>query len=113
MITLPHICLALCISLSALQPGYGGTSSPGRRPAQTPARRPLSASHAARKVLPSVVYIEMEGAGGKPGCYGSGSFATNELMATNMHMLDCGKCQTIIIAGSRHPTAHAIKQDEA
>lgn len=50
-------------------------------------------------MLPSIVYIEMEGAGGKPGCYGSGSFVTNDLIATNRHMLDCGRCQTIIIAG--------------
>jgi hypothetical protein len=112
MTTLPHICLALFISLSALQPGYGGTLSTGRRPAQTPSRRPLSASQAARKVLPSIVYIDMKGAGGKPGCYGSGSFLPYELIATNRHMPDCGKCQTVI-AGSRHPTAQAIKQDES
>lgn len=91
MTTLPHICLALLVSLSALQPGYGSTPSPGWRPSQTPARRPLSASQVARKVLPSVVYIEMEGVGGKPGCYGSGFFVTPTQILTNKHVVTCSE----------------------
>jgi Trypsin-like peptidase domain/Ankyrin repeats (many copies) len=50
----------------------------------------------ARQVLPSVVLITLEG-----GCFGSGFFVTNDLIATNKHVLDCGGRGTISIAGSR------------
>jgi len=112
MTTLPHICLALCISLSALQPGYGSTPAPGQRPAQTPARRPLSASQVARKVLPSIVYIEMEGVGGKPGCYGSGFFVTPTRILTNKHVVACSEARrgTVKLAGGQHsyPTKRIV-----
>jgi serine protease Do len=112
MTTLPNICLALFISLSTLQPGYGGTPSPGGQPAQTPAQRPLSASQVARKVLPSVVYIEMEGTGGKPGCYGSGFFVTTTQILTNKHVVTCSEARRgrVKLAGGQrsYPTKRIV-----
>ena len=112
MSTIPHICLALFISLSTLQPGNGGTPSPGQRPAQTPARRPLSASQVARKVLPSVVYIEMEGVGDKPGCYGSGFFVTPTQILTNKHVVTCSEAKRgrVKLAGGQrsYPTKRIV-----
>jgi serine protease Do len=112
MTTLPNICLALFISLSALQPGYGSTPSPGRWPAQMPSRRPLSAGQVARKVLPSVVYIEMEGVGGKPGCYGSGFFVTSTQILTNKHVVTCSEARRgrVKLAGGQrsYPTKRIV-----
>lgn len=44
-------------------------------------------------MLPSVVYIEMEGAGGKPGCYGSGFFVTATQILTNKHVVTCSEAK--------------------
>jgi len=112
MTTLLHISLALLISLSALQPGYGHIHSPGQRLAQTPSRRPLSASQVARKVLPSIVYIEMEGVGGKPGCYGSGFFVSPTQILTNKHVVTCSEARrgTVKLAGGQrsYPTKRIV-----
>jgi S1-C subfamily serine protease len=49
----------------------------------------LSARRVAQKVLPSVVYIEMAGSGGGPGCYGSGFFVSRTEILTNKHVVTC------------------------
>lgn len=100
MTSLPRICVALFVSLTSLQ---AGTPLTPQRPAQTPARRPPSASQVAQKVLPSVVYIEMAGPGGGPGCYGSGFFVADGLVATNKHVLECGGRGSVRVAGSGRP----------
>lgn len=71
--------------------------------AQTRRRSPLtntssavSARQIARQVLPSVVLITMEG-----GCFSSGFFITSELIATNRHILDCGKPVAVSVSGNR------------
>lgn len=86
MTSLPRICFALFVSLASLP---AGTPLTPQRPAQTPARRPLSARQVAQRVLPSVVYIEMAGSGGSPGCYGSGFFVTRTEILTNKHVVTC------------------------
>jgi ankyrin repeat protein len=66
----------------------------------------------ARKVLPSVVYIEMEGVGGKPGCYGSGFFVTPTQILTNKHVVTCSKAKrgTVKLAGGQrsYPTKRIV-----
>jgi S1-C subfamily serine protease len=57
---------------------------------------PVNARRIAQQTLPSVVLITLEG-----GCYGSGFFITNDLIATNKHVLDCGGRGTVSVAGSR------------
>jgi len=100
---MPHA-TCLCFALLALIANFCivGTAAPQQstRPPATYAR-PMTANQIARQILPSVVYIEMEGSIGKPGCYGSGFFVTNKLVATNKHMLDCGGRGTVSVAGSR------------
>ena len=44
-------------------------------------------------MLPSIVYIEMEGAGGRPGCYGSGFFVTPTQILTNKHVVTCSEAR--------------------
>ena len=57
---------------------------------------PVNARRIAQQVLPAVVLITLEG-----GCFGSGFFITNNLIATNKHVLDCGGRGTVRIAGNR------------
>jgi hypothetical protein len=72
----------------------------------------LSAGQVARKVLPSIVYIEMEGAGGKPGCYGSGFFVTPTRILTNKHVVTCSEAGrgTVKLAGGQrsYPTRRIV-----
>jgi len=71
--------------------------SPARsRQVRSSSPQPPTARRIARQVLPSVVLIRVEG-----GCYGSGFFVTNDLIATNKHVLACGGRGTVSFAGSR------------
>jgi serine protease Do len=105
MTSLPRICFALFVSLTSLR---AGTPLTPQRPAQTPARRPLSARQVAQKVLPSVVYIEMASSGGSPGCYGSGFFVSRTEILTNKHVVTCsgaGRGTVKLVGGKRvYPT---------
>ncbi|MCA1568300.1 MAG: trypsin-like peptidase domain-containing protein [Acidobacteria bacterium] len=67
-----------------------------RRQQQPDTSSPVNARQIASQVLPSVVLITLTG-----GCYGSGFFITNDLIATNKHVLDCGGHGTVSVAGSR------------
>jgi hypothetical protein len=57
---------------------------------------PVNARRIAQQTLPAVVLITLDG-----GCFGSGFFVTNDLIATNKHVLDCGGRGTVSVAGSR------------
>ncbi len=61
---------------------------------------------------PSVVYIEMEGAGGKPGCYGSGFFVTATQILTNKHVVTCSEARRgrVKLAGGQrsYPTRRIV-----
>lgn len=100
MTSLPRICFALFMSLPSLQ---AATPLKPRRLAQTPVRRPLSARQVAQRVLPSVVYIEMEASAGKPPCYGSGFFVTRTEILTNKHVVTCSDSRrgSVRLAGGR------------
>lgn len=63
-------------------------------------------------MLPSVVYIEMEGAGGQPGCYGSGFFVTPTQILTNKHVVTCSEARRgrVKLAGGQrsYPTKRIV-----
>jgi S1-C subfamily serine protease len=111
MSSLPSICLAFLVSLNSFQAGHSGTRSVGRQPAQTRPQRSLSARQVARQVLPSVVYIEMEGTGGKAACYGSGFFVAPAEILTNKHVVTCsgtGRGRVRLAGGQRSYSTRRI-----
>jgi ankyrin repeat protein len=63
-------------------------------------------------VLPSVVYIEMEGVGSKPGCYSSGFFVSPTQILTNKHVVTCSEAKrgTVKLAGGQrsYPTKRIV-----
>jgi S1-C subfamily serine protease len=79
---------------------------------RAPARQPLTARQIARQVLPSVVYIEMLDADGKPACYGSGFFVTRTQILTNRHVVTCapgGHGRVKLAGGERsYPTGYVL-----
>ncbi len=82
------LCLLLAGSLAAAQT---------RQQRQQPdTSLPVNARRIAQQTLPSVVLITLEG-----GCFGSGFFVSNNLIATNKHVLNCGGRGTVSIAGTR------------
>lgn len=67
-------------------------------------RQPLTARQIAQRVLPSVVYIEMEGSAGRPACYGSGFFISSTEIITNKHVVTCsdkGRGRVNVAGGKR------------
>jgi S1-C subfamily serine protease len=84
--------VALCLLLAG-----GLTTAQTRRRVQQPdTSQAVNARRIAQQTLSSVVLITPDG-----DCYGRGFFVTNNLIATNNHVLDCGERETIIVAGSR------------
>jgi Trypsin-like peptidase domain/Ankyrin repeats (many copies) len=90
---MPHA-IRLCAVVLALV--VGTTLLTIRAFTQTSRRRPrpsstqqLTARQIARRILPSVVYIAMEDAKGKPICYGSGFFISEGHILTNKHVVSC------------------------
>lgn len=103
--------LALLLAVSTLPLYITGLPQRGRS-AQSPPKSPLTARQVAQKVLPSVTYVEMEGSGGRPSCYGSGFFISSTEILTNKHVVTCssiGRGQ-VHVAGSRqsHPTTTIV-----
>lgn len=64
---------------------------------QSDASLPVNACRITQQSLPAVVLMTLEG-----GCFGSDFFVTNDLIATNKHMLDCGGRGAVRIAGNQH-----------
>lgn len=91
--------VALCLLLA----GGLAAAQPRRRPPQPDGPPPVNARRIAQRVLPSVVYIEMAGSGGGPGCFGSGFFVADGLVATNKHVLECGGRGSVRVAGDGRP----------
>lgn len=101
--------LAVVLFLSLLLVQAAHKSTPQRVP--KPSRQPLTARQVARQVLPSVVYIEMEGAGGKPACFGSGFFVAPTEILTNKHVVTCsgtGRGRVRLAGGKRSYPAGRI-----
>lgn len=71
---------------------------------RTSSRYPLTARQIALKVLPSVVYIEMEGTRDGPGCYGSGFFVSRNQILTNKHVVTCSAAArgSVKVVGGKH-----------
>jgi serine protease Do len=113
---MPHV-TSLCSALLAL---IVGTTMVSIRASQQTSRsrqratsaRPLTASQIARQILPSVVYLEMEGPTGRPACYGSGFFITPTEILTNKHVVTCsgaGRGRVNIAGGRRsYPTTTIV-----
>lgn len=102
--------LVVVLSLPLLLVQAAHKSTPQRH--RTPSRQPLTARQVARQVLPSVVYIEMEGAGGNPACYGSGFFVAPDEILTNKHVVTCsgtGRGRVRLAGGERsYPTGRIL-----
>lgn len=104
---------ALFITLTAL-PLLPGEARPQKlqQRERAPARQTLTARQIARRVLPSVVYIEMLGQDSKPACFGSGFFVTRTQVLTNRHVVTCvsgGRGRVKLAgAGRSYPTGHIL-----
>src|SRR5947209_1752099 len=106
-----RLALIAVVTATSLLPGETVPRTPPQFE-RTPSRQPLTARQVARQVLPSVVYIEMEGQGGKPACYGSGFFVTRTQILTNKHAVTCapgGHGRVKLAGGERsYPTGHIL-----
>jgi S1-C subfamily serine protease len=104
-----RLALLAVVTATSLLPGEALPHTP---PQREPSRQPLTARQVARQVLPSVVYIEMEGQGGKPACYGSGFFVIRTQILTNKHVVTCvpgGHGRVKLAGGERsYPTGHIL-----
>jgi hypothetical protein len=104
--------VVLLLPLLLIQAAY---KSPPQRN-RTPSQQSLTARQVARQVLPSVVYIEMEGAGGKPACYGSGFFVAPAEILTNKHVVTCsgtGRGRVRLAGGKRsYVTGRILASDD-
>jgi S1-C subfamily serine protease len=87
---------ATAVALCLLLAGSLALAQTRQQRQQPDTSSPVNARRIAQQTLPSVVLITLEG-----GCYGSGFFITNDLIATNKHVLDCGGRGTVSVAGSR------------
>lgn len=100
--------VALFLPLLPVQAAHKSTQQRDR----APSRQPLTARQVARQILPSVVYIEMEGVAGKPACYGSGFFVAPTEILTNKHVVTCSgtmRGRVKLVGGERsYPTGRIL-----
>jgi S1-C subfamily serine protease len=106
-----RLALLAAVAVVLLLPDEAVPQKPPQRE-RAPSRHPLTARQIARQVLPSVVYIEMLDAGGRPACYGSGFFVTTTQILTNRHVVTCapGGHGRVKLAGAErsYPTGYVL-----